>query len=157
VKGLESAKSVPSEQGPYTLNFSGNSLSLFLPSSDPSTNGIFYSSVYVWGCQNLNVCGNMIASGGFGVYYTASCSNSVILANNFSGVSFGGIEDFGSGSEVAQQAIGNTLSMGYSYHLKAYPWEGPNWFLYNNQFVNTNTVTVPVITDSPDLWAHITQ
>ena len=42
------------------------------------------------------------------------------------------------------------------YHLKAYPWEGPNWFLYNNQYVNTNAVTVPVFTDSANLWAHIT-
>jgi hypothetical protein len=96
-------------------------------------------------------------SGGFGIYYYASCSNSVILANNFSGTSFAGIEDFGVGPEVSQQAIGNTLSSGFSYHLKANYWEGPNWFLYNNQFVNTNDVTVPVFTDSADIWAHITQ
>ncbi len=98
-----------------------------------------------------------MGSGGIGVYYAASCSNSVILANNFGGASFGGIQDFGIGPEIDQEVIGNTLCSGNSYHLKAYPWEGPNWFLYNNQFVNTNAVTVPVFTDSADLWAHITQ
>jgi parallel beta-helix repeat protein len=145
------------EPGPYSLNVSGSSLSLFLPASDPSTNGIHNSSVYVWNCQNLNISGNTINSGGFGVYYPASCSNSVILANNFRGVSFASIEDFGVGSEVSQQVIGNTLSSGFSYHLKANYWEGPNWFLYNNQFVNSNGVTVPAFTDSADLWAHITR
>jgi hypothetical protein len=145
------------EPSPYSLNVSGNSLSLFLPALDPSTNGNYNSSVYVWDCQNLNVSGNTMNSGGFGVYYTASCSNSVILANNFSGTSFAGIEDFGTGPEVSQQVIGNTLSSGFSFHLKANYWEGPNWFLYNNQFVNTNDVTVPAFTDPADLWAHITQ
>jgi hypothetical protein len=147
-------------QGPYTLNMSGNSLSLFLPVTNPTTENLpFGSAVEVFGCQNLNVCGNTMTSGGTAVfyYYAASCSNSVILANNFSGASFGGIEDFGTGPEIDQQVIGNVLGRGYGYHLKTLSWEGPNWFLYNNQYVNTNAVTVPIFTDSADLWAHITQ
>jgi hypothetical protein len=131
---------------PYTLNFSGNSLSLFLPSSDPATNTIFGSSVFVWGCQNLNVCGNTMTSGGTGVfyYYTGSSSNSVILANNFSGVTRGGIFDGGTGPEIDEQVIGNVLGCGYTYHLKTIFQDGSSWFLYNNQYVNTNSVTVPV-------------
>ena len=102
---------VTNEPGSYSLNVSGNSLSLFLPASDPSTNGIHNSSIYVWNCQNLNVCGNTMNYGGIAIYYSASCSNSVILANNFSGVSFSSIEDFGVGSEVSQQVIGNILKL----------------------------------------------
>jgi hypothetical protein len=147
-------------QGPYILNFSGNSLSLFLPATNPIAESFpFGSAVDVWGCETLTVAGNAMSSGGTGVYYASSCSNSVILANNFSGVSFGAIEDFGTGPEIDQQVIGNVLSLGnnYHYHLKAIFQEGPNWFLYNNQYVNTNAITVPAFTDAANLWAHITQ
>jgi len=145
-----------SVQGPYTLNYSGNSMALFLPVSNPATNAFNCSSVFVWGCQSLNICGNTMTSGGLGVYYYGTCSNSVILANNFSGVTCGSIEDWGAGPETDCQAIGNILGRGYSYHLKANYWEGPSWFLYNNQYVDANSNTVPRFTDGASLWAHIT-
>jgi hypothetical protein len=97
-----------------------------------------------------------MTSGGIGIYYNTSCSNSVILANNFSGTARGNIEDWGTGPEIDSQAIGNILSCGYTYHLKAHYWEAPSWFLYNNQYVNTNSNNVPHFTDAASLWAHIT-
>jgi parallel beta-helix repeat protein len=144
-------------QGPYTLNMSGNSLSLFLAVTNPTTVNLPYgAAVYVSGCQNLSVCGNTMTSGSVGVYYSTSCSNSVILGNNFSGVSRGSLEDWGTGPEIDQQAIGNILGTGYSYHLKAIFQQGPNWFLYNNQYINSNSVAVPPFTDAASLPAHIT-
>ncbi|HEY3856825.1 MAG TPA: hypothetical protein VGO67_20770 [Verrucomicrobiae bacterium] len=142
-------------QGPYSLNFSGNSLSLFLPTSDPATNAFNCSSALVWGCQNLNFSGNTMPSGGTGIIFWGSCSNSVILDNNFSGLTRMGVLDGGAGPETAEQMIGNILGCGYSYHLKSIFQEGPNWFLYNNQYLDAHSNYVPPFTDAASLWAHI--
>jgi hypothetical protein len=142
---------------PYTLNFSGNSLSLLLQPTNPSDLNIYVSSgLSLFGCQNLSVCGNVMSTGGTGVAYITSCSNSVILANNFSAVAYRSILDLGVGSEIDNQTIGNVLGCGNSCHLKAHLSEGQSWFLYNNQYVNTNLNNVLPFTDAGTLWAHIT-
>jgi hypothetical protein len=93
----------------------------------------------------------------------------VILANNFSGVLHNSIVDYGSTQPSYQggqlftnttvqgaQVIGNILSKGDSYHLKVPFGQGPNWFLYQNQFIDTNSNAVLPFTDAANLPAHIT-
>jgi hypothetical protein len=96
-----------------------------------------------------------MTSGETGITFYSSCSNSVILANNFSGVSHSSINDGGVAQEVSQ-TIGNILGRGNGCHLKAYFPNGPDWFLYNNQFVDANLDAVSPFTDAASLWAHIT-
>src|ERR1700722_17512275 len=67
---LEAANDTTNIQGPYTLNFSGNLLALFLQPSNPSSLNLQISvGAEVFGCQNLNVSGNTMTSGGTGIYF----------------------------------------------------------------------------------------
>jgi hypothetical protein len=133
--------------GQFTLNFSGNYLDLFLEVANPYTNG-----------QPLNVCGNTLVQGEHGISFAGESSNSVILANNFIGVEHSSIIDLGSGSTTVEdaQVINNILSYGDSYHLKVPFSEGPNWFLYNNQYINSASNAVLPFLDAASLPAHIT-
>ena len=116
------------------------------------------AEVAVSGCQQVNVCGNTLSNGMEGVYFVSPSSNSVILANNFGGVAHNSIVDLGweSGTVQDAQVIGNMLGRGDSYHLKTPYTQGPNWFLYKNQYVDSHSNSVPVFTDSASLPAHIT-
>jgi hypothetical protein len=144
--------------GQFTLNFSGNYLDLFLEVANPYTNGGDGAMVYVTDCQPLNVCGNTLVQGEHGISFAGESSNSVILANNFIGVEHSSIIDLGSGSTTVEdaQVINNILSYGDSYHLKVPFSEGPNWFLYNNQYINSASNAVLPFLDAASLPAHIT-
>jgi hypothetical protein len=150
------ANVIPSN-GPCALSFSGNYLDLFLPVGNPSFMNLAGAAVSVSNCQPLSVCGNTVVNAGQGVYFWGASSNSVILANNFSGVTDSSILDLGLGALTVQdgQVVRNILARGDGYHLKVPYTQGLNWFLYQNQFINASSNSVPPFTDPASLPAHI--
>jgi hypothetical protein len=145
---------------PYTINFSGNYLDLFLPDvpgGNPNVLVVLGAAVAVSNCQPVNVCGNTLVNGGEGVDFMGASSNSVILANNFSGVAHNSILDLGTGGLTVQdgQVLRNILGRGDSYHLKVPYGQGFNWFLYQNQYLDAFSNNVPPFTDAASLPAHI--
>lgn len=163
---LGSAANITSDY-PYTINFSGNYLYLFLPADNPSVLVLSNdnpsalslpgAAVQVNYCQQANVCGNTLANGGEGVSFAGASANSVILANNFVGVAHSSVLDLGQGALTVQdgQVMRNILGRGDGDHMKVPFGQGLNWFLYQNQYLDSYSNSVPPFTDAANLPAHI--
>ena len=147
---------------PNRLNFSGNFLSY--PSANtfayPSIRGVPGVGAYLETCSAANICGNALASGGYGVFYTDGCTNALVLNNDFSGAFFGGI---GGGVENSNPTMAtplvnsNKLAAGISFHVQLPPQlsSSAGWFLYGNQFLNTASNAVLLFVDPVSSGVHI--
>ena len=137
----------------FTINFSGNSLYLFPPFQEL---GSWPSAVAsIQGCQTLNLCGNTLVTGSYAVCYADTCSNALILNNNFSGVTYCGIGYMWVENSLPNaQIYGNILGQGVTFHAKPQPYNGFGWFLKQNQYLNGSAL-VPPFLDPAASSAHI--
>ena len=107
------------------------------------------------GCQTLNLCGNTLVSGGYGVWYEENCANALILNNDFSGVTYCGIGYMWTENSLPNaQIYGNVLGQGVSFHAKPQPYNGFGWFLKQNQYLNGFS-NVPPFLDPASSAAHV--
>jgi len=139
---------------PYTINFSGNYLTL--PSSfdegGPSP-GAAVSAQY---CQSANICGNTLISGGYGLVYTLTNNTTLVLKNNFSNAACRGI-GYGTSADSlnSAQIFGNLLGEGVSFHVQLPYSNSFSWFLDRNTFLDTNFNVVPPFIDPISSSIHI--
>jgi hypothetical protein len=75
--------------GYFSLNFSGNQITLYPPFDE--VGDLPGAAVAVDFCQFVNVCGNTLVSGGHGFLFFPGGSNALILANDFSASTYSGI------------------------------------------------------------------
>ncbi len=148
---------------PNVLNFSGNCISFpgFSTNVYPSTSGAPTAGVNPENCTTLNMCGNVLASGGYGLFFTDGCTNALLLNNDFSGATFGGIGGLGANNVAslpAAQIINNKLAAGVTFHVQLPPQVGvaSNWFLYGNQFLDASSNVVPPFLDPASSAARVT-
>ena len=138
---------------PYTLNFSGNSLYLFPPfdevGSGPS------AAAEIGNFQTINICGNTLLNGSFGVWYDANCGSVLILNNDFSGATYRGIGYMNGDSSLPNaQIYQNIFGEGLSFDAQIAPYNGSGWFLYGNQRP-TGQNSVPLFLDPAASSTHI--
>jgi hypothetical protein len=137
----------------FTINFSGNSLYLFPPFQELGSWPSAMASIQ--GCQTLNLCGNTLVTGSYAVCYADTCSNALILNNNFSGVTYCGIGYMWVENSLPNaQIYGNILGQGVTFHAKPQPYNGFGWFLKQNQYLNGSAL-VPPFLDPAASSAHI--
>ncbi len=138
----------------FTINFSGNYLCLFPPLEQA---GSWPSAVAeIGGCQTLNLCGNTLVSGGFGVWYEENCANALVLNNDFSGVTHCGIGYMWTENSLPNaQIYGNKLGQGVTFHAKPQLYNGFGWFLKQNQYLNGSTTVFPPFLDPVSSAAHV--
>jgi hypothetical protein len=138
---------------PYTINFSGNSLSLYPPFDLGDAPG---AAVYVQYCQAANVCGNSLVSGGYGVSFTLTNDSALILNNNFTSVTYRGIGYIVTGGSLnTAQVFGNTLGQGVSFHVQLPYTNSFGWFLDGNTYFNGASNSVPPFLDPLSSAVHI--
>jgi hypothetical protein len=148
--GRQGVRANPDPQ-PYTGNYSGNSIFLYPPfdiwgnihaPDGPSV--AFYEN----GALSLNVCGNTLQAGGYGVGYTGANDNAIILHNDFSAATYRGIGAQFLGDTLNNaQIFGNKLSEGVSFHAQLGVTNGFGWFLGNNTYMDSHSNTIPVFLD----------
>jgi hypothetical protein len=140
--------------GPFTINFSGNSLNLYL--AFDSTNDYPGAAVNVARCQVANVCGNTLIVGGYGFYYTGTNTSALILNNNFNSATYRGIGyRFGGDSVATAQIFGNTLSEGVSFHVQLPYTNSFGWFVGSNTYVTNITTRAPAFFDPASSAIHV--
>jgi hypothetical protein len=139
---------------PYTINFSGNYLTLY-PSYD-EWNDYPGAVVAVETCTAANVCGNTLVSGPVGFMFYPGCTNALILANNFSNVTYRGIGyALGGGSVQSASVFNNIIGQGVSFHVELPYTNSFGWFLDQNTYVGTNGAVVPPFCDPASSSVHI--
>ena len=139
--------------GPFTINFSGNSLNLYL--AFDSSSDYPGAAVNVARCQAANVCGNTLIAGGYGFYFSGTNAGALILNNNFSGPTYRGIGYLSVGDSLTTaQIFGNTLGQGVSFHAQLPYTNSFGWFIGSNTYV-TNISTNVLFTDPASSAIHI--
>jgi len=143
----------------FTLNVSGNSFSLFPPFAEGAPFGDYPgAAAIVQNCLSISVCGNTVASGGHGFYFSGGCSNALVLNNNFGNVAYRGI-GYGSAGDFlnAAQIFGNTLGQGVSFHVQLTSSNSFGWFMGNNTCLNTKLSVVSAFLDPAVSAVHVYQ
>jgi hypothetical protein len=139
-----------------TINVSGNTITNYPPFNEFGDGP--GAAVTEGTCRAINIFGNTLGPGGSG--YGFACVNNstnIIIANNdFSRATFGGIEAIGTGFAQGVLIASNVLSQGINYHGYLLTSNAFSWFLYNNQYVNTNNVPVPPVIQPEGSAVHVT-
>jgi hypothetical protein len=139
----------------YSINFSGNTLTLYPPfdvtDDDPG------AAVLVADCLSANVFGNTLVSGGYGFEFQGICSNALVLNNNFGAASYRGIGYRYVGDSLnSAQIFGDTLGEGVSFHLQIPYANSFGWFAGQNAYLTgTNQTATSPFTDPPASALHI--
>jgi len=145
--------SEPSDPSIAHLLVSGNDFNLYPPYSGFS-DGIG-GAANLWNVSQLNLSGNTLLSGGDGLIVQGTCSNAVILKNDFSAAAHLGIDDEGpGGSLLYSEIVKNQLSCGVSFHLRAPLQDGTHYFLLENSYLNTNGSAMTLFPDPLNLPFH---
>jgi hypothetical protein len=154
VYGGRSGEACTSSTPPsFVLNFSGNYLSLYPPFNEyGDAPG---AAVAVGGCRSVNVCGNTLAAGGYGLRFDVSCTNALVLMNDFGAAARGGIGYIYGGAELLNASVlRNTFNEGVTFHVQLpYP-DNFGWFLEGNTYLN-GSASVPVFVDPAASSAHV--
>ena len=148
---------------PNLLNFSGNYISFpgANTNSYPGTSGAPTFAAFVESCTTVNMCGNALASGGYGLFFTDGCTNALVLNNDFGGASFGGI-GCGMANDIPAMASGqivsNNLIAGVTFHVQLPPQltNSFNWLLYNNNYIDSASNSVLPFLDPASSSVHLT-
>jgi hypothetical protein len=159
--GVLSAAEV--EPNTNALNFSGNYVNF--PSTISYING--YTNAYpgvavnIEVCSAANICGNTLVSGGYGLQFADHCGTALVMMNNFSGVTYGAVGSYGANgflpSMQSAQILGNTLASPVMFDVQLPPpfTNTFNWFLYQNEYINSATNSVPPFIDPAASAIHI--
>jgi hypothetical protein len=139
---------------PYSINFSGNELTLYPPFGQGSD----YpgSVVSLNSCTSANIFGNTLVTGGHGAAFGAGCGSAVIMNNNFASVTYRGIglAQYG-GSLQNANILNNILGQGSTFHVQLPFANSLSWFLYQNEYLNASSNSAPPFVDPPGSAVHI--
>jgi hypothetical protein len=136
-----------------TINFSGNSITNYPPFNEYGHGPGAAANLGM--CRAINMFGNTLVSGGYGFNCSTNSTNIIIANNNFSGTTFGGVAAIGYGFAQGSLLASNVMSQGYGFHVQLLNSNSFSWFLYNNQYLNTNNTAVPPFVDPPGTAIHI--
>lgn len=138
---------------PYTINFSGNELSLYPPIAGDDTPGTAVGVAY---CAAANILGNTLDYGGHGAVFGWACSNAIIMNNNFAGATYRSVGlMWGGGSLDHALILNNILGQGSTFHVGMPVTNNFGWFLYQNDCLNQASQTVPAFCDPINSAAHV--
>jgi hypothetical protein len=139
---------------PFTLNFSGNSLTLYTPFDD--SGDYPGAAVLVQTCQSACVCGNTLAAGGHGFCFVGTNSSALILNNNFSGATYRGIGNLNGNDQLnTAEIFGNILGQGATFHAQIPYNNSFGWFLKTNSYLGTCSNSVPAFLDPMSSAVHL--
>ncbi|HZM03004.1 MAG TPA: LamG-like jellyroll fold domain-containing protein [Candidatus Saccharimonadales bacterium] len=139
----------------FSVMVSGNNFALGGPPANPAYDD-WGGGGLVAGCQTAAIIGNTFSSGDNLMALALSCSNILFLANDASGESFSGLSYIGQPGGLQNAVIiRNIINRGAAYHLKLPPQDASRWILYQNQFIDAHTNTVPPILDPVSAAVHI--
>jgi len=139
---------------PYTINFSGNCLTLYPPFV--SVYDYPGAAVGIQDCSWANVFGNTLISAGHGVAFGSQCGNAVIMNNNFANATYRGIGIGEYGGTVESVSIfNNILGSGSTFHVQLPFTNSFNWFLNQNIYLNAFTNSVPPFLDPAASAVHL--
>jgi hypothetical protein len=114
------------------------------------------AAVNVTTCASANVCGNTLASGGYGFSFFGTNGSALLLNNNFATAAYCGVGYQLIGDSLnTSQVFGNTLGEGVTFHVQLTYSNSFGWFLGNNTNVNANSIVVPLFTDPASSAIHI--
>ena len=151
----QSALNSSTNEKPFHLNFSGNTLSLYpaFNSNDDYPGAAVASSQM----KMANVSGNTLLAGDQGVRWLDNCTNAIVLKNRFTNVTYRALVYDGTNGAVRTVAVlKNELGQGASYHLKVRPQEAGSYFLWSNRYYNSSGVPVTnAFLDYPDAPVHL--
>jgi hypothetical protein len=136
----------------YSLNFSGNYLSLYPPLPQEGSPS---AAVYVRTCASVNVFGNTLAYGGQGIMFDTGCNNAVIMNNNFANATYRGIGLAVGGGTLQQAAIfNNIIGPGSTFHVQLPFANSFGWFLNQNEYLDASGNNVPPFLDPISSAVH---
>jgi hypothetical protein len=136
----------------YSLNFSGNELTLYPAFYADYPGAAVCLQNYTW----ANVFGNTLISGGHGVVFGAQCGHTTIMNNDFANVTYRGIGLAGGGGSFQSAAIiNNVLGQGVSFHVELPFADSFGLFLYQNEYLNSSGNSVPPFLDPISSAAHM--
>jgi hypothetical protein len=145
---------------PYSFNCSGNTFTLYDADGYPSL------AVQSSNCLSAGICGNMLVSGGMGFRYDGSCSNALMLNNDFGRATYRGIGYMQAGDALigylpagetvnTAQVFSNILGQGVSFHVQLPYANSFGWFLDGNTYLNAYSNSVPLFLDPLSSAVHI--
>jgi hypothetical protein len=156
VYGGRTGEEAVQSDGPFTINFSGNSVYLYAPFD--STLDWPAGAVWVQNCQAANICGNTMVAGSRGLWFNGPNTSALILNNNFSNAAYCGIGHSTTGDSLSTaQVYGNTIGQGVTFHVQLPYTNTFGWFLGSNTYVNTTSTNVPLFADPASSAIHIYQ
>jgi hypothetical protein len=142
--------------GPFTLNFSGNSLQLYPGFNEAG--GYPGAAVEVNYANTVNVCGNTMLSGGHGLTFDDINGSALILNNDFGSASYCGIGYLYTGNSLnTAQIFSNVLGQGVNFHIQLPYTNSFGWFAASNMYWNITSNSVPLFTDPASSSIHIYQ
>jgi hypothetical protein len=137
----------------YSFNCSGNAFTLY-PPYDGTFDGVA-NAVDEQYCLSASVCGNTLYAGGRGFTFFNTNGTALILNNNFSGATFGGIGGGAGNSLTSAQIYGNILSEGVTFHVELDYSNSFAWFLDHNTYLSPSSTSIPPFFDPISSAAHV--
>jgi hypothetical protein len=137
----------------YKLNLSGNTLTLY-PAFGIKGD---YPGAAVTDALSIfsNVSGNTLLAGGHGLRALGSCTNALILKNDFSGATHRGIAyDQPAGYAQTIAIVKNVLNQGDSFHLKLMYSDSFNYFLMRNSYRDGTNLNLNAFIDAAGCPVH---
>jgi hypothetical protein len=138
----------------FSINVSGNYFNLS-PAFD-EVGDVPGAAASIGLCQQADVLGNTLVSGGLGVLFDVGCTNALIMDNDFGGVGYRAIGYAIPGSSLPNaQVFQNILGEGVSFHAQINNGESFGWFFNQNTYLNSSSISVPAFLDPASSSAHI--
>jgi hypothetical protein len=154
IYGDRCGQEAPDHDRPYSLNFSGNELTLDPPLAQALD--LPGAAVAMMGKGIVNVCGNTLHAGGHGILFGMDCGHATILNNDFAHVTYRGIGMLNGDSSLRHATvINNILGEGSTFHVQLPLSDSFGWFLYGNQYVDSSGASIPPFFDPVSSAAHL--
>jgi hypothetical protein len=137
----------------YKLNFCGNTLTLY----PAFTRHDDYPGAAVTDDLSIfsNMSGNTLLAGGHGLRAVRSCTNALILKNDFTGATHRGIAyDQLPGYAQNIAIVKNVLNQGDSFHLKLMYPDSFNYFLIRNSYRDGTNLNLNAFIDAAGCPVH---
>ena len=133
-----------------SLVVSGNTFNLDGPlTNNPNEYSGFGAATWIFKGDRLDIAGNTLVTGGYGLQVGAGCTNALVLANDFSKAVVGSIDGSGTAglgllnAQIARNKLGsgsycpsNSVS---DFHVYAPYANGANYFLLQNSYLDVNS------------------
>jgi len=120
---------------PYRIQFAGNRVKLYPAFQRADDQPAAAIGGYVMNFSQVS--GNTLVAGGYGVRWLDTCTDAVVLKNDFSAATFRGLSYDGTNGAVRNLTIiKNVLGQGTTFHFHARPEDGTAYFLIKNAYSN---------------------